>query len=83
MKNDISSIVRELICHMGDHQLETEKDLILDGETHTDWAYVNGEHKLVVYTAIWYPFGKKNYPPLICCYGLINDKTQYTYPSPE
>lgn len=78
----MNNFKRELICEMGNNNLEPYDDLIFDGQPHKYEAYINGEHIPARYTATLYPFDSMhNGPVLICQYGLINDKAQYTYSS--
>lgn len=76
---------RELLClneHMKIKNMLPLEDVIIDNQRHIYWITNNGSPKQASYIATRNPVGKRG-PRLICSYGFINEKEQFTYSSSE
>jgi hypothetical protein len=68
--------------HMKMKNMLPAEEVIVDNQRHIYWITSNGLPKQASYIATRNPVGKSG-PRLICSYGFIDEKEQFTYSSSE
>lgn len=82
MKPNIKKELQDLRTHMANNKLEPLGAIIPDNQRHLYSINGQEESRYATYIATSYPFEEDpNGPALICSYGLIDEKEQYSYSS--
>ena len=68
--------------HMNMNNMLPGEGIIIDNQRHIYWAINNGLRKQASYIATRNPLGRDG-PRLICSYGLVDGKAQFSYSSSE
>ena len=81
MKNHDQELLH-LKEHMKMNNMLPAEEIINDNQRHIYWITINDSPKQASYIATRNPVGKRG-PRLICSYGLVDEKEQFTYSSSE